>query len=296
MGSVSDATLLQHLFARYRPQIVFHAAAYKHVPLMECNPLAALDNNAVGTHTLANVAKSFAVQDFVLLSTDKAADPRSILGASKRIAELALLSLLSWGDSTPRAKVARLVNVYGSSGSVVPHFMQQISQGGPVTVTHPDAQRYFMSIAEAVDMLLAIAGPSIASGVYIPKVDAPIKILNLAEQLIASSAEPSTENSKASIQIVFTGLRPGDKLTETPWSTQESLQTSHCDASWMRVQSPCPPSEKFSAAMQALTAAIAQRHLADALHWVRTLVPEYDSPAEKASAELVDVQPQGCSA
>lgn len=241
---------------------------------------------------LATVARQFSVEEFVFLSTDKAADPCSILGASKRIAELALLS---WGDTTMQAKVARLVNVYGSSGSVVPLFRHQISQGGPVTVTHPDAWRYFMSISQAVDMLLAIARPKIVRGLYIPKVDDPVKILDLAEHLIAAYAA-STAKMNANINIVFTGLRPGDKLTEALRSTHESLDTAHSDVTWARLHSPCPSVAELSTALQGLTTAIALHRLQDALHWVRYLVPEYLPTVEQASAELADVQPQGCSA
>jgi len=271
LGSVTDAALLREIFERHSPQIIFHAAACKHVPLMESNPLAALRNNALGTHTLLEAALESSAETFVLVSTDKAADPHSIMGASKRIAELAVLS-----NTHPRMqrKIARLVNVLGSPGSVVPRFQQQIATGAPVTVTHPEAERYCMNLQEAVAMLLALVAPNVPSGLYIPTVKEPIKILDLARRMIAEHAAPPAP------EILFIGLRPGEKVTETLLSTQESWADPEAvDAPWRRVQSPCPTIEGLLLALRALAYAVEQRNLADALHWIHQIVPEYRAEA-----------------
>ena len=292
LGTVTDEDMLSDLFDRYRPQFVFHAAACKHVPLMEDNPLAVVLNNAIGTYTLAKVARQQAVEQFVLLSTDKAADPHSIMGASKRIAELVVLS---WDAPGTQAKALRLVNVLGSQGSVVPRFRHQIATGSRITVTHPGAQRYFETLQSAVGLLLSLAVPGVASGLYIPRVDEPIRIIEIARWLIA-------EHSPAKdIEIVFTGLRPGDKLSETLLSTRESLEPtspehsgSYSDsnagsvgARFFRVQSRCPSAGELAATMQSLTIAIQHHRLEDVLQLVRRLVPEYcsDAIAERWSAK-----------
>jgi len=284
LGSVTDAALLREIFSRHQPQVIFHAAACKHVPLMESNPLAALHNNALGTQTLLEAAQKSSAETFILVSTDKAADPHSIMGASKRIAELVVLS-----NTHPRLqmKIARLVNVLGSPGSVVPRFQQQITTGAPVTVTHPEAERYCMDLQEAVAMLLALATPDVPSGLYVPTVKEPINILDLARSMIAEQA--ATPASK----ILFTGLRPGEKITETLLASQESWADpevpeapGEINAPWRRVQSPGPSSAALIAALRAIAFAIEQRNLADALHWVHHLVPEYLAESHPTQAGL----------
>lgn len=278
LGSVIDEALLSDLFERYRPQIIFHAAAYKHVPLMESNPFAAVLNNAIGTHTLSSVAMRYGVEQVVLLSTDKAADPRSIMGASKRIAELAVLAR---DGSGIQRKVMRLVNVIGAQGSVVPRFLQQIAASGPVTVTHPEAQRYFVTLQEAVQLLLLVASPEIERGLYVPKVAAPVKIMDIARHLIASNLSSSVK----SIEISISGLRPGDKLTETLVSAQESIRESWAqksfddsslnDGALIQVNSPCMDAEELAGRMRKLTDAVQRHRLEDLLREVRHLVPGY---------------------
>ncbi len=281
LGSVTDAALLRDIFERHQPQIIFHAAACKHVPLMESNPLAALDTNALGTQSLLEAAQKSSAETFVLVSTDKAADPRSIMGASKRIAELAVLS-----NTHPRLqkKIARLVNVLGSPGSVLPRFQQQIAQSAPVTVTHPEAERYCMELPQAVAMLLAIAAPDVPNGLYIPTVKEPINILDLARSMIAEHAATSAS------EILFTGLRPGEKVTETLLASQESWADPEApeatDAPWRRVQSSCPSSAALTAALRALAVAIEQRNLEDAMRCVHHLVPEYLAASHPTQAGL----------
>lgn len=278
LGSVTDEGLLHELFERYRPQIIFHAAACKHVPLMESNPFAAVLHNAIGTHTLVSAAMRHGVEQFILISTDKAADPRSIMGASKRIAELAVLS---WNGFGTQSKVMRLVNVIGAQGSVIPRFQQQIAAGGPVTVTHPEAQRYFVTLQEAVRLLLLVASPEIETGLYVPKVAAPVKIMDIARHLIASNPSVPAKN----IEIVISGLRPGDKLTETLLSAQESIReewaqkisddASLNDGGLIQVNSPSVEAEELRGTMQKLAAAVCSHRLEDLLREVRHLVPEY---------------------
>ena len=275
LGSVTDEVLMQELFERYWPEIVFHVAACKHVPLMEENPFAAVLNNAIGTHTLATVAQQHGVKQFILISTDKAADPRGVMGASKRIAELAILS---WSVPGTQAKVLRLVNVMGAQGSVVPRFLDQIAKGGPVTVTHPEAQRYFVSLPEAVGLLLSVASANLASGLYVPSVAEQRNIAELARELIAANAP------HAKMEIVFTGLRAGDKISETLVASEESLQDIMDDAGGMgstllRVNSPRIAAGELAASMQELAHALQRRDLEHSMRSVQRLVPGYDPSA-----------------
>src|SRR5271155_264734 len=180
LGDICDAKLLSELFQRYHPEVVYHAAAFKHVPLMENNPFAAVRNNAIGTASLGRIARAEGVANFVMVSTDKAVNPISIMGASKRVAELALLSL---NNPKNRMSAVRLANVLGSQGSVVPTFVNQISRGGPITVTHPDVSRYFLTIGEAVELILLASGLEEGGGVFIPQLGAPVKILDMALEL-----------------------------------------------------------------------------------------------------------------
>src|SRR5277367_1092929 len=173
LGDICDVGLLSEIFDRYRPEVVYHAAAFKHVPLMENNPFAAVRNNALGTASLARIAQAEGVASFVMVSTDKAVNPISIMGASKRVAELALLNL---NNPNTRMSAVRLANVLGSHGSVVPTFLSQISRGGPVTVTHQDVSRYFLTMGEAVELILRASGLEESGGIFVPQVGEPVKI------------------------------------------------------------------------------------------------------------------------
>jgi len=207
LGSVCDTHQLERLFTEHRPQIVFHSAACKHVPLMESNPCAAILNNAVGTLHLRRLAVAFHSEALVLVSTDKAADPVSIMGASKRVAERLLLADDLPLRSMTRMLVVRLVNVAGSQGSVLPLFLEQIARGVPLTVTHRDAERYFMTMDDAVQALLAALEVHANPALLLPEVGPPVRILDLATRLLARQQSPA--------QVIFTGLRPGEKLRET---------------------------------------------------------------------------------
>src|SRR5205814_8162275 len=209
VGDVKDLEGLRRIFERARPQIVFHAAAYKHVPLMEDhNAWAALRNNTLGTYLAAKVSAECGVERFVLVSTDKAVNPTNVMGASKRAAEIALSHLAAQGHRT-RFMAVRFGNVLGSSGSVIPKFKEQIARGGPVTVTHPDITRYFMTISEAARLVVQAGVVGETGQVYVLDMGEPVKIGDLARGLIRPAG-----HTLAEIPISFTGLRPGEKLYE----------------------------------------------------------------------------------
>jgi FlaA1/EpsC-like NDP-sugar epimerase len=209
LGDVKDLDQLRAIFGRTRPDIVFHAAAFKHVPLVEENNAgAALRNNTLGTYHAALAAAECGVQRFVLISTDKAVNPTNVMGATKRAAEMAISSLAACCPGT-RFMAVRFGNVLGSSGSVIPKFKEQIARGGPVTVTHPDIIRYFMTIPEAARLVLQAAAVGESGQVLVLDMGEPVRIVDLARQLIRLSGHP-----EGAIPLEFTGLRPGEKLYE----------------------------------------------------------------------------------
>ncbi|RJP51474.1 MAG: polysaccharide biosynthesis protein [Anaerolineaceae bacterium] len=208
IADVRDETRIESVFAEHRPQVVFHAAAHKHVPLMEVNVVDAVTNNVLGTRNIVEVAARHEVERLVLISTDKAIRPVSVMGATKRLAEMIVVNA---AHRTGRAfSVVRFGNVLGSRGSVVPKFKSQIARGGPVTVTHPEMRRYFMIIPEAVHLVLQASAMGAGGEVFFLNMGQPVRILDLAEDLIRlSGLEPGRD-----IEIAFTGIRPGEKLTE----------------------------------------------------------------------------------
>jgi FlaA1/EpsC-like NDP-sugar epimerase len=265
LGSVSRPALLDEIFRRYHPQIVYHAAAYKHVPLMEQNPFAAIENNSIGTRRLVESAASHRTEQLILLSTDKAADPASIMGASKRIAELVVLMQGSHGSLM---KAVRLGNVLGSEGSIVPLFLKQMSSGLPVTVTHPDVRRYFLTTADAVTVLLQAAHAETAAGILVPDLAEPLKVEALARHLMAKTHATST--------VVFTGLRPGEKMCEALLSARESFTTDPGEGEPLRrVKSPCLAPEMMAEVLEELEQACQERSLKRLLKAVLRAVPEY---------------------
>lgn len=218
-ASVSNETTIDAVFSSHKPRLVFHAAAHKHVPLMESQPAEAVWNNSLGTLFCARAASRNGCERFVLVSTDKAVDPSSAMGASKRLAELVLSDLQSEPGIRTVFCAVRFGNVLDSSGSVVTIFRRQIAAGGPVTVTHPRAERYFMSIPEAAGLILQAAARSKAGDVFVLDMGLPVRITDLARQMITMQGfEPGRD-----ISIVFTGLRPGEKLTETPFHEMETV-------------------------------------------------------------------------
>jgi FlaA1/EpsC-like NDP-sugar epimerase len=217
VGDVKDLAQLRHICTQHRPQVVFHAAAYKHVPLMEeGNAWAALRNNTLGTYHAALAAAEAGAERFVLISTDKAVNPTNVMGATKRAAERVVSQLAARHPGT-RFMAVRFGNVLGSSGSVIPKFQEQIARGGPVTVTHPDIIRYFMTVPEAAGLVLQAAAIGESGQVLVLDMGEPVKIVDLARELIRLSGHTVEE-----IGITFTGLRPGEKLYEELLADQEA--------------------------------------------------------------------------
>jgi FlaA1/EpsC-like NDP-sugar epimerase len=233
IGDAKDGQRMAELFARYRPQVVFHAAAYKHVPLMEDeNAFQAVTNNVLSTVVVARAAQANGAGKFVLVSTDKAVNPANVMGASKRLAELACQALQP--ASPMQFVIVRFGNVLGSTGSVVPRFREQIARGGPVTVTHPEMQRYFMSIPEATQLVLQAAMMGKGGEIYVLDMGEPVKIADLARQMIRLSGF-----SEQDIRIEYSGLRPGEKLYEEPLADAETtLPTPHPKLRVARARSP----------------------------------------------------------
>jgi len=221
IGDILDVRVLRDSFAQHRPTAVFHAAAYKHVPMMERNCFQAVTNNIFGTYNVAMVARQFLTEHFVLISTDKAVRPTNIMGATKRVAELVILGLQ---HEDTRFKAVRFGNVLGSEGSVLPIFQQQIAARRPVTVTHPEATRYFMTIPEAVQLVLQASTMGNGGEIFVLDMGQPVRVLDLARKVVRlSGLEPDKD-----IPIIFTGLRPGEKLSEELWLDTEGLRpTTH---------------------------------------------------------------------
>ena len=220
IGSVRDERRVNMLFERYRPEIVFHAAAHKHVPLMEDSPNESIKNNVFGTYHVAKAADHFGTRTFVLISTDKAVNPTNIMGASKRICEMIVQTMAEHSET--RFVAVRFGNVLGSNGSVIPLFRKQIEEGGPVTVTHPDIIRYFMTIPEAVSLVLQAGAYANRGEIFVLDMGEPVRIDDLARNLIRLSGfEPDVD-----IAVKYTGLRPGEKLYEEMLMSEEGLRST----------------------------------------------------------------------
>jgi FlaA1/EpsC-like NDP-sugar epimerase len=239
LGDCGDRSKMRQVLERYRPQVIFHAAAYKHVGLLEANPLEAVSNNILATHTLADVAVEYGVERFVLISTDKAANPKNVYGQSKAVGEWIVESFALRPDVDTRFVAVRFGNVLGSSGSVIPIFRRQIEHGGPVTVTHPEMTRFFMTIPEAASLVVQAGAMGGRGQVYVLDMGEPVNILELAQQMIRLSGKDETQ-----IPIAFTGTRAGEKLHEVLWNEGEMVgPTSHpkiaraarpaIDAAWL---------------------------------------------------------------
>ncbi|MCK9987177.1 MAG: hypothetical protein AzoDbin1_03649 [Azoarcus sp.] len=275
-GDVKDAARLDEVFAAWRPQVVFHAAAYKHVPLMEVgNAWQAVRNNVLGTLRVAEAAQRHAAERFVLISTDKAVNPTNVMGASKRLAELLCQALQERSGST-QFEMVRFGNVLGSTGSVIPKFQEQIARGGPVTVTHPEINRYFMSIPEAAQLVLQAASMGRGGEIFVLDMGQPVKIVDLARNMIRLSGFSEDE-----IRIEFTGLRPGEKLYEELLAdAEETRETPHPK---LRIARARPAVVSLLAELNAwltqsgsLTDDEVRRGL---LRWVPEYVPMYGRPA-----------------
>jgi len=263
LGTVEDADLLDDIFSRFHPEIIYHAAAFKHVPLLELNPIAAVQNNAIGTWALAQAAIRGGASTFILISTDKAVNPHSMLGVSKRIAELAVVALSS---ATCRMSAIRLVNVIGSGGSVVPLFLKQIAEGGPVTVTHAEASRWFLSLRETVEAVLACGRAACDGRILLPEVGEPRRIAELAQFLIRDAGEE--------IPIQFTGLRPGDKLTEE-LTYKTEVRVGFVEGPLEVVETCRLARAELESVMERLSGCIARRDGSGLIRTLSSVVPEY---------------------
>jgi FlaA1/EpsC-like NDP-sugar epimerase len=275
IGDIQDVGAMREIFAMHRPDIVFHAAAYKHVPLMEQSCFQAVTNNIFGTYNVALVARQFGCKTFVMISSDKAVNPTNVMGLTKRIAELVILGLQR---EHTRYVAVRFGNVLGSNGSVVPIFQQQIATGGPVTVTHPEAQRYFMTIPEAVQLVLQASSMGLASEIFVLEMGQPVRIADLARNLIRlSGLEPDQD-----IPVIYTGLRPGEKLFEELMLEGEGVKpTSHPK---IRVLDGGPVSfEQVRLWLDELSALVEAKNVHGLVQIFQRIVPEY-KPSEEILA------------
>jgi FlaA1/EpsC-like NDP-sugar epimerase len=276
LGSVADRELVGRVLQEQAVQAVFHAAAYKHVPLVQANPLAGLANNVLGTLVLARAAARSGVASFTLISTDKAVRPTNVMGASKRAAELVIQALAQELAADPiRLAMVRFGNVLGSSGSVVPLFREQIANGGPITLTHPEIIRYFMTIPEAAQLVLQAAVLARGGDLFLLDMGDPVRILDLAKQMVRLSGLSlrDAQHPHGDIEIVCTGLRPGEKLYEELLIDAETEPTAH-PLIYRATERAIPPEQLWSQ-IEAMEAAIRRQDAEAALNVLAHLVPEW---------------------
>lgn len=280
IGSIQNMHRLREVFGQYRPSLVLHAAAYKHVPLMERHLFEAVENNVFGTYNLAAVSAEWGVQDFVMISSDKAVNPTNIMGATKRVAELMIRSFPPGG---PRYVSVRFGNVLGSNGSVIPIFKQQIAAGGPVTITHPEIERFFMTIPEASQLVLQACTMGRGGEVFVLDMGKPVKILDLATQLIQLSGLELGRD----IQIKFTGLRPGEKMyEELSLSEEDMLPTRH---SKIKVFAGTGfELGDMRAHLQRLRKACEHRNAKALVRELKTIVPDYTASQDVMERAFTD--------
>ena len=272
VADIMDPERMEAIFHQFSPAIIFHAAAHKHVPMMEQQPAEAFRNNSLGTRHLAELSITHGVERFVMISTDKAINPTNVMGATKRLAELYLQALQTTCNGTTKFMAVRFGNVLGSSGSVIPTFKKQIADGGPVTITHPDITRYFMTVNEAVGLVLQSATMGERGEIFVLDMGRPMKIVDLARQLIElSGLEPDID-----IEIKFTGLRPGEKLyEELNHNTENMTSTSH--AKIMRFIGVAQPLHVLRTGLEVVKAAAATGDGTQVKLAIRQLVPEYQA-------------------
>jgi FlaA1/EpsC-like NDP-sugar epimerase len=287
LGSVTDSRMARMVMTEHKIDIVFHAAAYKHVPLVEANPIAGLANNVLGTRTLGDASHEAGVKKFVLISTDKAVRPTNIMGASKRLAELVIQDLAKRTTGT-KFSMVRFGNVLGSSGSVIPLFKEQIANGEAITLTHEDVTRYFMTISEAARLVLLAGSYSDGGGggdVFVLDMGEPVKIRDLARQMITAAGLTvrDAENPDGDIEIVVTGLRPGEKLHEELLIGEGLLTTPHSKI--LRAQEQSLTELQMATALRALRTAVATGDANAARNVIHTYVEGYQLPQEVAAAQ-----------
>jgi FlaA1/EpsC-like NDP-sugar epimerase len=280
IGSIRDPRRLEEVFREHSPDSVYHAAAYKHVPLMESQVFEALENNVFGTRNVAQTAAEFGAGDFVLISSDKAVRPANVMGASKRLAEMVVQSMAAAATAPGRASATagrtrfmavRFGNVLGSSGSVIPAFRQQIAAGGPITVTHPEMRRFFMTVPEAAQLVLEAAAMGRGGEIFALEMGEPVRILDLARKMaLLSGLQPGRD-----IRIEFSGIRPGEKLYEELSACEESTRpTPH---SQIRIFSGLPlPAGQLTRSLENLRLAMSEGDAEGVLLHLKVLVPGYN--------------------
>jgi FlaA1/EpsC-like NDP-sugar epimerase len=276
MANAGDRTVLDEVLADFRVQTIYHAAAYKHVPLVESNPGAGVLNNVASTFAVAQAAAQHAVETCVLISTDKAVRPTNVMGASKRVAELIMQAHAAVPGVKTVYSMVRFGNVLGSSGSVIPKFMEQINAGGPLTVTHPEIIRYFMLIPEASQLVIQAGAMAHGGDVFVLDMGEPVKIADLARQVLhlAGRTERTAENPTGDIEIQFTGLRPGEKLFEELLIGENSEPSEHPRI--MRARENFLSLEALEPKLQNLLHAAQANDRASILAHLKALVPEFD--------------------
>ena len=286
LGSARDPVLVDLALRQHGVEVIFHAAAYKHVPMVEANPLAALGNNLLATQAMVRAAIAAGVERFTLISTDKAVRPTNVMGASKRASEL-VVQALAQGSSTCLSMV-RFGNVLGSSGSVVPLFRQQIASGGPITLTHPEIVRYFMTIPEAAQLVIQSAVLARGGDLFLLDMGEPVRIKSLAEQMVRLSGLTLRDaaHPEGDIEIVCTGLRPGEKLYEELLIDAASEPTAH--PLIFRASEPGLPPEQLWPLMQRMEVAIARHDIPSALDLMAELVPEWQRAAVREEVAVGD--------
>jgi FlaA1/EpsC-like NDP-sugar epimerase len=270
IADILDDARMRYVMERFRPNVVFHAAAHKHVPMMESQPSEAIKNNTFGTAHLCDLALEYGVERFVLISTDKAINPTNVMGASKRLAEIYLQALHAANSSKTKFMAVRFGNVLGSSGSVIPVFKKQIAQGGPVKVTHPDVTRYFMTIPEAAGLVLQSGAQGSGGEIFVLDMGQPVKIIDLAKSLIELSGLKPGED----IEIEFVGLRPGEKLFEELSHQGENITQTH-HPKIMRFVSEPQPLPKVKGIFENLSNELHRAEPAQIKIILKQAVPEY---------------------
>lgn len=283
IGDVRESDRVRECMELYRPTYIFHAAAYKHVPMMEMNPTEAVKNNIFGTKVLVDLAAEFEVEKFVLISTDKAVRPTNVMGATKRVAELILQAKSASKDCNTHFVAVRFGNVLGSNGSVVPLFKKQIKEGGPVTLTHPDITRYFMTIPEAVQLVMQAGAMGIGGELFLLEMGEPVKISDLAENLIRLSGLTPGED----IEIEYTGLRPGEKLYEELLIDGEGIKETRHSKIWV-LESRSTDIKALNSGLNDIESACKTGNDDEVRSVLKQLVPEYSQPAAVGRVPLVE--------
>ncbi len=275
IASVRDYYRMNQIFKKYRPQIVFHAAAHKHVPLMEVSPMEAIKNNVVGTFNTATLAQFYDVEKFVMISTDKAVNPTNVMGASKRCCEMIVQYLSQQHEGITEFVTTRFGNVLGSNGSVIPLFKRQIEQGKPVTVTHPDIIRYFMTIPEAVSLVMEASALAKGGEIFVLDMGQPVRIVALAENLIRMYGKVPYKD----VEIKFTGLRPGEKIKEELLMNEEGLRKTSNKLIFIGKQIEIDE-KTFAERLQTLCNSAQENNEEVAVSALHDMVPTFVTPEE----------------